>query len=35
MLSFESGHFFLKIHDSLEADMTIVQLRRVQRKSLR
>jgi hypothetical protein len=29
------GHFFLKIHDSLEADMTIVQLRGVQRKSLR
>ena len=29
------GHFFLKIHDSLEANMTIVQLSGVQRKSLR
>ena len=29
------GHFFLEIHDSLEANLTIVQLRGVQRKSLR
>ena len=29
------GHFFLKIHDSLESDMTIVQLSGVQCKSLR
>jgi len=29
------GHFFLKVHDSLEANLTIVQLRGVQRKSLR
>jgi len=28
------GHFFLKIHDSFEAGMTIVQLLGVQRKPL-
>jgi hypothetical protein len=31
----KARHFFLKIYDSLEADLTIVQLRGVQRKSLR